>query len=103
MKDTVFRLVGTLASNSVLITAPGHVIPSVVMGVQQDVSSSAEDVPTVLDPVLDSRIAVDVLDVVLKEDVLPTVSTIVTKTALGGDAVPSVVLILKDLVKPTAG
>lgn len=103
VKDIVSRLAGMLASNSVLITALGHVIPSAVMGVQQDASSSVADVPTVQDPVLDSRTAVDVLAVVLKGDVLPTVSTIVTRIALDGDAVPFVALIPKDLVKPIAG
>lgn len=103
MKDTVSRLVGMLVNNSVLIIAPGHAIPSVVMDAQQDVNLNVVDAPTVLDPALDNRTAVDVLAVALREDVLPTVSTIVTRTALDGDVVPSAVLILRGLVKPTAG
>lgn len=51
MKDTVFRLAGMPVNSSVLITAPGHVIPSVVMDVHLAVSSNAVDAPTARVPV----------------------------------------------------
>ncbi len=95
MKGIVFRLAGTHASNSVLITAPGPAGPSVVTGVPLAVEMG------VLDLVLARAHREPVLHVALKPGVLPTVRTTVTRTVLVGAVVLSVASSLRDLVRPT--